>query len=68
MLHIIKRCQNTLTSPTKLFTYNSCCFLISALISLLKVSNFVLGVNYQIRVVKIPYFLEIDVDKIMEGF
>ena len=29
-----------LTSPTKLFTYKSCCFLTSALISLLKVSNF----------------------------
>ena len=29
-----------LTSPTKLFTYISCCFLTSALISLLKVSNF----------------------------
>ena len=31
-----------LTSPTKLFTYRSCCFLISALISLLKDSNFAL--------------------------
>ena len=30
----------SLTSPTKLFTYKSCCFLTSALISLLKVSNF----------------------------
>ena len=29
-----------LTSPTKLFTYKACCFLTSALISLLKVSNF----------------------------
>ena len=29
-----------LTSPTKLFTYKSCCFLTSALISLLKVSKF----------------------------
>ena len=29
-----------LTSPAKLFTYKSCCFLTSALISLLKVSNF----------------------------
>ena len=29
-----------LTSPTKLFTYISCCFLTSALISLLNVSNF----------------------------
>ena len=29
-----------LTSPTKLFTYKSCCFLTSALIFLLKVSNF----------------------------
>ena len=29
-----------LTSPTKLFTYKSCCFLTSAFISLLKVSNF----------------------------
>ena len=29
-----------LTSPTKLFTYKSCCFLTSALISLRKVSNF----------------------------
>ena len=29
-----------LTSPTKLFTYKSCCFLTSASISLLKVSNF----------------------------
>ena len=29
-----------LTSPTKLFTYKSCCFLTSTLISLLKVSNF----------------------------
>ena len=28
-----------LTSPTKLFTYKSCCFLTSSLISLLKVSN-----------------------------
>ena len=32
-----------LTSPTKLFTYKSCCFLTSSLISLLKVSNFDLG-------------------------
>ena len=31
-----------LTSPTKLVSYESCCFLISALISLLKVSNFAL--------------------------
>ena len=29
-----------LKSPTNLFTYKSCCFLTSALISLLKVSNF----------------------------
>ena len=29
-----------LNIPTKLFTYKSCCFLTSALISLLKVSNF----------------------------
>ena len=27
-------------SPTELFTYKSCCFLISSLISLLKVLNF----------------------------
>ena len=29
-----------LTSPTKLFTYKSCCFLTSAMISLFTVSNF----------------------------
>ena len=57
----IKIPRISLPSPTKLFTYRSCCFLISALISLLKVSNLdlILALPVLLAFARVSFFLRI---------
>ena len=57
----IKSLELALTSPTKLLTYRSCCFLISALISLLKFSNLdlIIALPVFLAFVYVTFFLQI---------